>query len=51
MNHLGFPVFIAGSRCPVAGSIREYPAADLGATHPSQNAAAMLFDLGTVDIR
>jgi hypothetical protein len=34
-----------------AGAVRQYPAVDPTATQPSQNAAAILFDLGTVDIR
>jgi hypothetical protein len=35
----------------MTGSREEYPAVDQGATQPSQNAAALLFELGTVDIR
>jgi hypothetical protein len=35
----------------MTGSKEEYPAVDQGATQPSQNAAALLFDPATVDIR
>jgi hypothetical protein len=51
MVHLGFRFLFEGGFGRMAGSIRHYPASDQGATQASQNAAAMLFDLGTVDVR
>jgi hypothetical protein len=49
MIHLGFSGFYLF--CRMGGAVRRYPAVDPTATQASQNAAAILFDLGTVDIR
>jgi hypothetical protein len=46
---LVFQVFICFAEW--ADAVRQYPAVDPTATQASQNAAAILFDLGTVDIR
>jgi hypothetical protein len=43
---LDFVAIVVFGRVP-----KHYPAADAGATRASQNAAVLLFDLGTVDIR
>jgi hypothetical protein len=51
MVHLGFSNLLKLASIKRRGSSQEYPAANAEATQPSQNAAALLFDLGAVDIR